>query len=746
MTMPEPNHARITLDIRGMHCAGCVGSVERALSRVPGVVSSSVNLTTEQATVISESDDPSMTNRLLEAVRHAGYEARLDDAWARSLGTRRLERKRQRRRQRRGIIIAAILGLPVIFSHLLVHGEQAFLGLPPWLFATFQGLLTLGVFAAAALPIFAGAARALLRLHANMDLLVTLGALTAFGTGVGAIIADLVGPDELIAGAPSMLIFETAVMIVLFVSIGKYLESRARGHASAALEALHSRIPREALRVVEGKTQTVSIDDVRIDDVLRVAPHGAVPVDGVLVAGHVSLDESMLTGESLPVERDAGDAVFGGTRVTDGMADLRATATGQTSAAARIAQLVDEAQASKPPWQRLADRFASVFVPIVLLLAAGTFLGWLVLGDSTVPAALMRTIAVLVVACPCAMGLAIPTAVAVGTALAAERGILVRDPGALEAAGSVIEVVVDKTGTLTRGQPGLRSIEVMDGHSEQEVLRWAAALAQHSDHPLAAAVTQVARDQHIELPEPQGFRSVPGGGVLARIDDHDIAIGSETWLGEQGIRVQISPEQQETHRLAAVSVAWLAVDRQVAAMFSFADELHPESEQAVAELRRLGVIIRILSGDRRLVVSQIAKQLKIKAYEAELTPAQKLDRIRDMATHGCPVAMVGDGVNDAPALAAASVGIAIGTGADVAREAAGICLVGHSPLLIASAIRLSRQSRRIMRQNLFWAFAYNVVMLPVAILTPLPPTWATAAMMCSSLTVVLNSLRLRRIV
>jgi Cu+-exporting ATPase len=428
----------------------------------------------------------------------------------------------------------------------------------------------------------------------------------------------------------------------------------------------------------------------------------------------------------------------------DGLIDIRATATGDVSAAARIARLVEDAQATKPPWQRFADRAAGVFVPVVLLLAAAAFMGWKLAG-ADLSTALVRTIAVLVVACPCALGLAIPTAVFVGTTRAAERGILVRSAAALEAAGHVREMLLDKTGTLTVGRPALVQLVTLPGSEERAVLRAAAAVESLSSHPLARAVVEAAEQRNIRTPAAADLHARPGAGIRGTVDGQTVVVGSAAWLTDNGI--DIHPGESAAADLASGghSVVWIAVADRTAGLLAFADPLHPESQAAVARLRALQVNVRILSGDREPAVRAVAAQLGIADFEAELKPEDKVARVRER-TRGTPVvAMVGDGVNDAPALAAADVGIAIGTGAEVAREAAEICLVGHSPRLIADAVEISRASARIMTQNLAWAVGYNFVMLPVAILTPLPPAAATAAMMLSSLSVVANALRLRRV-
>ncbi len=745
----------IDLAIHGMHCAGCVANVESALRKTPGVADASVSLTTERAMVRAAAGQPVSTEALVAAVRAAGYEAAPIADQPPQAGERAAQRERELASLRWRILVAFLLGLPVIAAHMLPHvlgwfgatgaahahgatGGSAAAGALSWLDSRagwmLQGVLTLGVILVAAGPILTGAARSILARSANMDVLVSLGVVTAFVSGVFAIALNI----------GELLLFEAAAMIVLFVAIGRYFETRARGRASAGLEALLSRLPQEAVRVVGDRTETIPLRTVRVGDVLRIAAHAAAPVDGEVVAGRAALDESMLTGEALPVEKNTGDLISGGTRVAEGLIDIRATATGDTSAAARIARLVVEAQSSKPPWQRLADRVAGVFVPVILLLAVATMAAWLLLSDAGTLWALQRTVALLVVACPCAMGLAIPTAVLVGTSRAAERGILVRDAAALEATGSVRRVFLDKTGTLTLGRPDVAVIQTSPQIAETDALRLAAGLAQHSEHPLTRAILRAAKQREIEPPAAADFVSRPGAGLSGVVDGRRVALGSAAWLTESAMPISDALARHADEAAArGMSVVFVGRDAAAIALLGLSDAVHPESAAAVADLRRLGVEPHILSGDRRPAVEALARQVGVASFEAELSPQDKLTRLR-AARAGARVAMVGDGVNDAPALAAADVGIAIGAGADVARETADICLVGHSPRRIADAIRLSRASTRIMRQNLFWAAAYNLLMIPIAALTPLPPSLATAAMMLSSLTVVANSLRLRR--
>jgi Cu+-exporting ATPase len=736
MSSPPQETADLTLNVHGMHCAGCVAAVERALGKVSGVRSASVNLATAQATIVvkADSDGPSIS-QLIQAIRTAGYDAQQILSPGDQLAMRQNERARRLRAERRRIVAAAMCAIPVLALHWADHWAAQTLGVPLRVVALIEGVLTLAAMIAAAGPMLAGALKALMRLQANMDLLVSLGALTAF-------VASIVG---VVQETDAMIMFESATMITVFVAVGKHFEARARGQASAALEALMGRVPREALLLVDGQPQRVPVQRVQVGDSLRVPPDTTVPVDGEITTGHLAVDESMLTGEALPVERGVGDRVLGGTRVVAGSADIRAAATGDDSAVARIARLIESAQASKTPWQRLADRVAGAFVPAVLILALGAFAGWYWLVHADLFWALNRAIAVLVVACPCAMGLAIPTAVLVGTTKAAEYGILVRDATALEKVGAVTEVLLDKTGTLTLGQPTLEHIEPLASFDRTQLLRMVASLEQFSEHPFARAVVRAAQKEGIELTDAQNVVSRAGGGLRGLVAGHDLVLGSASWLQANHVDHAAFAGRADELAERGQSVVWVAVDDRVAALLGLADQLHPESQDVVTALGSLRVRARLLSGDRAPAVRRVARELGIKDFEPELTPDEKLARVRTLARGRTGVAMVGDGINDGPALAAADVGIAIGAGADVAREAADVCLVGHSPRLIVQAIRISRATVRVMKQNLAWALIYNLAMLPVAMVTMLPPAGATAAMMLSSLSVVANSLRLRRV-
>ncbi len=837
-----------------MHCAGCVGSVEKALLRSPGVQAATVNLATARATLLAARADFD-AQAAIRAVRAAGYEADEiaagDDPTTRTSDQRAAELAAARRR----LLIGAIAGVPVVVPHLWhalaalsgnVHAAHVtlggLLGVAPRVGFAIEAALAGVVLIALAGNMIAGAVRALRARSANMDVLVALGVLTAYTSGIGGLIFH----------APRFVLFGDAAMIALFVAVGKYLELRARGRASAALEALFARLPVDAALIVGDQTTRVATERLAPGDRVRVAAHEPIPTDGVVESGHITVDESMLTGESLPAERGPGDVVLGGTRVEDGAADLRVTAVAAESAAARIARLVEHAQTTKPPWQRVADRIAAVFVPVVIALAAATFLGWALAGTGSAPDrllyALERAVAALVIACPCAMGLAIPTAVLVGVTHAAELGILVRDPAALEALARIDDVMLDKTGTLTIGRPGVTEVVAIRG-GDADALAIAAAVARPSGHPLSKAIAAAAAARNLPLPTASAYRSAVGAGLYAELAPRAVALGggrsaasnpatapaagpirvwlgSAAWMRANGVATDRLAPRADAISTEGKSVVWLAIGPQAAfthdaapprvtsaagssetptpkrvawasgpcdsssqpprspssgppepstiapvawasgpcdppqpqnnagslrsspgevvALIALSDELHPDARSAVASLHALRVQTAILSGDREAAAAAVARQLFVDRHAGDLSPADKLERVHAAVAAGRRVAFVGDGVNDAAALNAATVGIAIGAGADVAREAADICLVGHAPGNLPRAITLSRRSLAIMRQNLAWAFGYNLLMLPIAILTPLPPAAAALAMMFSSFSVVLNSLRLRR--
>jgi Cu+-exporting ATPase len=727
---PRADSKTIDLQVHGMTCGACVARVEGALRAAPGVRDASVNLLQESARVVA---DPAADRAaMIHAVRAAGYDAEPLPA-ARELAAAPVsdpQRRELLRRQRQAMILAIGLTLPILALDHLGHGLEATHAAGSFGRRLIQGgLLALMLAGPAGGPILAGGVRAVLHRTANMDLLISLGVSVAFASSIYGTLAF----------RPEFIHYHAAAVILMLVAIGRYLEIRARGQTSAAMAALARRAPKTALVRRGDALIEIAATEIAVGDLVSVPPHHAVPADGVIVEGQAAIDESLMTGEPLPVTRRAGDEVLGGTLVVDGTIVVRATRTGSAATIGRIMRLVSDAQASHTPMQRLADRVAAVFTPIVVTVALLTFAGWIVAkGTGAVAPATSAAIATLVIACPCAMGLATPTAIAVASGVAALRGILARDAAALETLGRIDTVVWDKTGTLTEGRPVVVAVTSAPSGDARELLRLAASAEQFSPHPLAKAIVAHARRNDVSLAEPDEFESVPGGGVAARVAGKSIVVGSRSFLAARAV---VATNLAGTPGATSVCVAF---DGTFAGTIELRDNIRPSSAQAVERLRRLGIDSHLLTGDAEPAARAVAEEIGIAGVRAAASPADKIACVRDLRTRGRRVAMIGDGVNDAAALAAADVGVAFATGADVAAEAAGINLIGSTPLLVADAVDLSRATTRIIRENLFWAFGYNVVMIPLAAVGILPPWFAAGAMMASSLTVVLNALRLRR--
>ena len=746
----------LTFGVTGMTCASCVRRVEKALGKVEGVREARVNLATNKASVVLDQPSAARVEALRAAVDKAGYgliqiQIQTEQA-APAEPTRQADGGRdgeaELKELRRAWTISLVAGLLMM---ALMY--QPWLELPTDVVAPLLLIVASVVQFWAGRPIYRAAWAAARHGGTNMHTLVAVGTSVAYAYSAFVTLWPRLATA---AGLPLDLYFGTSVIIIALVLLGRWLEARARRQTGAAIAALVGLQARTA-RVIRGDREVdVPVEAVQVGDLVRVRPGEKVPVDGVVQEGGSSVDESMLTGESLPVEKSPGDQVIGGTLNSNtGAFVFRATRVGKDTTLAQIVRLVEEAQASKAPMQRLADTVASYFVPAILALAALTFVGWLVLYHGPEPQltlALQAAIAVLIIACPCALGLATPTAIMVGTGTAAAHGILIRGGEALEAARRIDTVVLDKTGTLTRGAPSVTSI-LARGLSESDLIRLVAAAERSSEHPLGQAVVARATALGLDVPNVDRFRAVAGRGVQAVVDARDLLVGNQALMRESGVALDGLVQQAEGLAQAGASPVYVAVSGEAVGLIGVADTLKPGASEAVERLRALGLNVWLLTGDRRTTAEAIARQAGIPPDRvlADVMPDQKAARIHALQAQGKVVAMVGDGINDAPALAQADLGIAIGTGTDVAMAASDITLVGGDLRGIVTAIGLSRQTVRVIKQGLFWAFAYNVVLIPVAmgLLYPLigvllSPVLAAAAMALSSVSVVTNALRLRR--
>jgi Cu+-exporting ATPase len=711
----------LTLPIEGMTCASCARRVERALAAVPGVRSAAVNLALERAEVAF---DPAAADaaRLTAAVRAIGYGVG-ETTPAEALEEGRAELWR--------LVAATALTLPLLLP-MLLSGLGWGGHLPVWL----ELMLATPVQLVIGARFYRGAWHALRARSGNMDLLVALGTSAAYFYSLWLVLRH---------GAMAMghLYFEAAAVVITLVLLGKWLEARAKRSASAALRALMALRPATAT-VLRGSDEIeVPITAVRLGEIVIVRPGERVAVDGEIAEGTSELDEALLTGESMPVARGSGEPVIAGSINGPGRLKIRALRLGQDTTLARITALVEQAQMGKAPIQRLVDRVSGVFVPVVIGIAALTFLGWLAVGGG-LEQAMVAAVSVLVIACPCALGLATPTALVAGTGVAARAGILIKSIETLERAHAVRTVVFDKTGTLTRGKPEVSAVIAAPGMAEGELLRLAASAQRGSEHPLGKAMVAHARTQGLGPSEPASFTALPGRGLEAEVEGHAVLIGTSALLAERGIAMDGLEVPAETLASRGDSVSWIVLDGRLAGLVAFQDAVRAEAAPAVQALAGQGIASVMLSGDHRAAALRVGEALGIEAVRAPVRPEDKATEVERLRQRGQVVAMVGDGVNDAPALAAADVGIAMGTGADVALETAGITLLRPDPLLVPAAIDIARRTWGKIRQNLFWAFVYNVVALPLAALGLLTPALAGAAMALSSVSVVLNALGLRR--
>ena len=739
-----------TLALKGMSCAACANAIETAIRQVPGVQIAQVNFATEQANVDFDEHSTSI-NAIEVAVANAGYEAiEVRDPGVAS-EKERLERQQQQRSLRSRVVVSNIIGIVLIVGSMPVMLGIHIPGWPMFLHNFWlQLVVSTPVLFWCGQSFFVGAWKAFTHRAANMNTLVALGTGTAY---LYSLFITLF-PNVLIAqGLKPEVYYEAAVVIIALLLLGRYLENRAREHTSDAIRQLMGLQPHVARVVRQDREIDIAIEQVVVGDIVVVRPGEKIPVDGDVVSGRSTVDESMVTGEPMPVDKQTGDEVIGATINKTGSFRFRAARVGKDTMLAQIVQLVQAAQGSKAPIQKLADRVTGVFVPVVIAIALLTFMLWFnFTGNTTL--SLLATVGVLIIACPCALGLATPTSIMVGTGKGAENGILIKDAESLEQAHTLQTIVVDKTGTLTQGRPTVTDYITVRGtanRNEVRLLQLAAAVENNSEHPLAAAIVSYAKTQGVEkLPAVHNFETIVGSGVQGLVNGQPVHIGTERWLQTLGIDTQPLQARQQAWEAAAKTTVWVAVDGKTEALVGIADALKPSSASVVRTLQRMGLEVVMLTGDNPQTAAAIAQRVGIRRYIANVRPDQKAAHVQQLQTDGNRVAMVGDGINDAPALAQADVGIAIGTGTDVAIAASDITLISGDLSGIVTAIRLSKATMANIRQNLFFAFIYNVVGIPIAagILYPLfgwllNPMIAGAAMAFSSVSVVTNALRLR---
>lgn len=744
----ESTRREVIIPIGGMTCAACAKAIERAIKRLPGVDEVSVNLATEKARVVY---NPAMVrlSEIKQAIIKAGYKPLEAEDGEQRVDQEKLRRQRELKDLRTRLLVSIIFAVPLLY---IAMGHMLGLPLPevimpdmhPLNFSMVQLLLTLPIVVAGYRFYTVGFGN-LIRRHPNMDSLIAVGTSAAFVYGVYAIFRIAAGHTEYARN----LYFESAGVIITLILLGRYLESIAKGKTSEAIRRLMDLSPRTAVVIHEDKELTIPVEEVEVGDILLVRPGDRIPVDGEVIDGRTSVDESMLTGESIPVEKVPGSKVVGGSINKNGTIKMKATKVGKDTVLAQIIKLVEEAQGSKAPIAKLADVLSGYFVPVVIAIAVIAAVAWALAGESAI-FALTIFISVLVIACPCALGLATPTAIMVGTGKGAEYGILIKGGEALETAHKVDTVVLDKTGTITEGKPKVTDIVTNGLISEDELLRLSASAEVASEHPLGEAIVRSARERNMELAWAESFEAIPGQGIEVVTQGKQVLLGNRKLMEDRNVEITL---QQEYDRLAeeGKTPMFVAVDGKLAGIIAVSDVIKPTSRKAVEQLHKMGIKVVMITGDNARTAQAIAKQVGIDMVLAEVLPQDKANEVKRLQEQGRKVAMVGDGINDAPALVQADVGIAIGSGTDVAMESADIVLMKSDLMDVPAAIQLSKATIRNIKQNLFWAFAYNTAGIPIAAGVLhlfggplLNPMIAALAMALSSVSVVTNALRLKR--
>lgn len=725
---------KVELDVQEMSCSNCASTVEKSLNKLDGVKQANVNFSSEKAYV--EYDQSRVdVDKMIDSIRQAGYDASKSEVDV--FEKRQQAKDEQLKKLRNKVIFSGILSFPLLMAMLtnFLNINIEFLHYP-W----FQMLLATPVQFFIGWRFYKGAYQNLKVKSAGMDMLVAMGTSAAYFFSVY---------NGFIKNVPTTahadLYFEASAMLITLILLGKYFEAVAKGKTSQAIKKLMDLKAKNARVIRNGDTQDIPVEKVQVDDQVVVRPGEKIPVDGVIISGNSTVDESMLTGESIPVEKEKGDKVFGGTINKHGSVTFKAKGIGKDSVLSNIIKIVEQAQANQPPIQRLADKISGIFVPAVVSIAILTFVSWFFITGNTT-AGIIAAVSVLVISCPCALGLATPTAIMVGTGKGAENGILVKNGASLETAYKIDALVVDKTGTITKGKPEVTDVVPLNNKSEQDILGITAAVENKSEHPLAETIVKKARDHFDNLAEAQEFESYPGKGVSGKVAGQKVVVGTQKLLRSQGIKLNSEMKKVAVLEKEGKTVVMVALDNKVEALIGIADTIKDDSVTAIDKLKNMGIDIYMITGDNSRTAAAIGKQVGIPEENilAEVLPENKSDEVRKLQQSGKTVAMAGDGVNDAPALATADIGMAIGSGSDIAIESGDIALMNDSLETIVAAINLSKQTMKKIKQNLFWAFFYNSLGIPIAALGLLSPIIAGAAMSFSSISVVSNSLSLKR--